>query len=87
MHQVGFDDLGKIGSLKAEMYCDTGYAPNDVTTYFGFLHMQSAYKAIGWEVKPGWVTTNTPANTACRAPGKNTLRVTHGILNSLNGKA
>jgi xanthine dehydrogenase molybdopterin-binding subunit B len=31
--------------------------------------MQSVYKALGWEVKPGFVTTNTPANTPCRAPG------------------
>jgi xanthine dehydrogenase large subunit len=51
------------------MMCDTGFSANEATSLFALIHMQSAYKAIGWEVKPGFVTTNTPANIACRAPG------------------
>lgn len=31
--------------------------------------MQNVYKALGWEIKPGFVTTNTSATTAVRAPG------------------
>lgn len=68
-YQVGFDSTGKIGSLKVDLICDTGYAPNEPTTFLAMAHLQNVYKAAGWEVDTHFVTTNTPSNTACRAPG------------------
>ena len=48
------------------MFCDTGYSPNEATSLFAAMHMQSVYDAVGWEIKPGFLITNTPANTATR---------------------
>lgn len=35
----------------------------------GAMHLQNVYKAVGWEATPSFVTTDTPSNTFCRAPG------------------
>jgi len=32
--------------------------------------MQNVYEAIGWDILPGILMTDTPSNTAVRAPGK-----------------
>ncbi|CAL8070104.1 unnamed protein product [Orchesella dallaii] len=68
-YEVGFDDEGRIGSLKADLICDTGCSSNEATTFIAMLHIQNCYKAIGWEVGTHFVFTNTPSNTTVRAPG------------------
>ncbi|CAL8096700.1 unnamed protein product [Orchesella dallaii] len=68
-YEVGFDENGRIGSLKAEFICDTGYSVNDPDCFVAIMHVQNVYKAAGWEVITSYVPTNTASNTACRAPG------------------
>ncbi|XP_035702304.1 xanthine dehydrogenase/oxidase isoform X3 [Folsomia candida] len=68
-YEVGFNDVGKIGSLKTEIFCDAGFSGNESNSLFAVIHLQNAYKALGWEVKPGFVMTNTASNTSVRAPG------------------
>ncbi|XP_021958024.1 xanthine dehydrogenase [Folsomia candida] len=68
-YEVGFNDVGKIGNLKTEIFCDAGFTPNEADSIIAAMHMQNVYKALGWEVKPGFVTTNTATNTSVRAPG------------------
>ncbi len=53
-HQVGFDDAGRIGSLKAELWCDAGWSGNEATSLFAVIHLQNVYKALGWDIKPGF---------------------------------
>lgn len=69
---MGFDEKGRIGSLKVDVACDAGYATNEPTSMIAIMHMQNVYKAAGWEAVSSFVSTNTPSNTACRAPGNMT---------------
>ncbi|CAL8069378.1 unnamed protein product [Orchesella dallaii] len=68
-YEVGFDDQGRIGSLKADLICDTGCSSNEASIFLAMLHMQNCYKAVGWEVATHFVFTNTPSNTTVRSPG------------------
>ncbi|ODN05821.1 Indole-3-acetaldehyde oxidase [Orchesella cincta] len=68
-YEVGFDENGRIGSLKVDLICDTGYSVNDPDSFVALMHIQNVYKSAGWEVVTSYVPTNTAANTACRAPG------------------
>ena len=53
---MDFDDSGKIGSLKMDLFCDTGFSVNDATSITAVFHIQNAYKVTGWEVTPGFVS-------------------------------
>jgi xanthine dehydrogenase large subunit len=55
--------------LDATFYGDVGATPNDMTSIYAVEHMQNVYKAVGWELKAGFLLTNTPSNTTFRAPG------------------
>lgn len=68
-YEVGFDDEGRIGSFKMDFIADAGYGMSEANTILAIMHAQNTYKAIGWEMDSHTVLTNTPSNTACRAPG------------------
>ena len=70
MIQVGFNDEGKIDALTADVFCDPGMSSMDATSLFACMFMQSCYTTSGWKLNPGVCTTDTHANTFCRAPGK-----------------
>jgi len=67
--QVGFDSAGRIGKLNTSYFCDVGFCPNDLTSLYAAEHIQNVYKAVGWEVKAGFLMTNTASCTTMRAPG------------------
>lgn len=70
-YSVGFDDSGKLSAVKLDYYADCGYQAADTV---GSMSMalticDNAYYCPNWLVTPYLVKTNTPFNTACRAPG------------------
>jgi len=69
--QVGFDNAGRIGKLKADVFCDLGYTANEPENFLLLGFIQSVYRAQNWEVNPGALLTNTATNTFVRSPGKN----------------
>jgi len=68
--QVGFDNDGRIGKLRAEIFCDLGFTANEPEHLIALNYIQNIYKVQNWEIKLATVITNTPTNTFMRAPGK-----------------
>jgi xanthine dehydrogenase molybdopterin-binding subunit B len=70
-YSAGFDDSGKLTAVKMDYIADCGYLAADTV---GSMSMalticDNAYYCPNWLVTPLLVKTNTPFNTACRAPG------------------
>jgi len=69
--QVGVNTVGKIQYLRAELLNDAGCSSNEEIAIYAIKYLQNCYAAdTNWEVIGKTLTTNTPANTALRAPGK-----------------
>jgi xanthine dehydrogenase/oxidase len=68
-YEVGFDSEGKIEGLEVTTISNCGSLPNVPIAMFMSPFLQNCYKAEGWIIRAGGVTTNTPSNTFCRAPG------------------
>ncbi|XP_055329954.1 uncharacterized protein LOC129582465 [Paramacrobiotus metropolitanus] len=68
-YEVGFDDKGRLLSVRYEVYCNTGtlniMAPTMMWKEFG----DSGYKSENWHFTLYNCKTNLPPNTATRAPG------------------
>lgn len=67
---INFDKLWKQTQAHLHIFCYVGYAPNEPSAWVAMAHFQNVYKVAGWDVDTHFVSTNTPSNTACRAPGK-----------------
>lgn len=67
--QVDVDDGGKILGLKGKIFCNTGSKAGEETAELSLSYLQSLYEAKDWQVTPVNISTNTPSNTWCRAPG------------------
>lgn len=68
-YKVQVDETGKVYKLESNIYCDVGAVSNEPTSLYGMICSQSCYQALNWNATPGVVTTDTPTNTYCRAPG------------------
>ncbi|XP_035716520.1 indole-3-acetaldehyde oxidase [Folsomia candida] len=67
-YEASVDDSGNIVGLKGSIVCDSGYTPNETTSYLAMICMQNCYRANGWEITSGRALTDTATNTYCRAP-------------------
>jgi len=65
-YEIGVNDAGKILSLKAKIFCGVGISANEETAEAGIMFFQSMYQALGWELSPVDILTNTAPNTWCR---------------------
>ncbi len=68
-YELGVDSSGSILSLKGQIYSDPGCSALEETAEVGIGFFQSLYRAVGWELNPVNILTNTAPNTWCRAPG------------------
>ena len=67
-YKVGFNEAGVISAVEGTIYTDVGYVNNMMGSATA-MYIDNAYNIPNWNVVGKFVTTNTPANTACRAPG------------------
>ncbi len=63
------DKDGQLQDVDIKLTCDCGFTTNESTSGDAALFAQNCYSAANWNVVPASVTTNTAANTFCRAPG------------------
>ncbi|CAL4088500.1 unnamed protein product [Meganyctiphanes norvegica] len=68
-YEVGFDDTGRVEALKIEITSDAGHCRNNVSSGWLRGRLQNCYEFPSLIVRPLAVTTDTAANTWCRAPG------------------
>ncbi|CAL8110869.1 unnamed protein product [Orchesella dallaii] len=68
-YEAQVDDTGKIHQLISDMYCDPGAIPNEPSSLFATVVLQSCYRAEQWDLTPHVAVTDTPPNTYCRSPG------------------
>ncbi|ODN04993.1 Xanthine dehydrogenase [Orchesella cincta] len=68
-YEATVDDTGKIHKLISDMYCDPGAIPNEPSSLFATVVLQSCYRAEQWDLTPHVAVTDTPPNTYCRSPG------------------
>ncbi|KAK7021793.1 hypothetical protein SK128_010782 [Halocaridina rubra] len=68
-YEAGFDDTGKITSLKVELTTDVGHISNESSVSFAVHALQSVYYIPNLLIVPYIATTDTAANTWCRTPG------------------
>ena len=70
-YKIGFDQSGKILGVLIDWMEDGGCAPNDTLTAEGYFYVDNTYNIKNWHITTKVTKTNTPSNTACRAPGEN----------------
>ncbi|BES97396.1 Molybdopterin-Hypothetical protein domain of aldehyde dehydrogenase [Nesidiocoris tenuis] len=68
-YEVGVDDNGEIQYLNASLWQDNGYCPNDSAIGGTINSVSNIYDSSTWKLTGYEVTTDTPSNTWCRAPG------------------
>lgn len=68
-YEVDVDQMGKIQRLKNDYAHDFGASLNDSPQYHATHFFNNCYVGDSFDIKSTAVLTNTPANTACRAPG------------------
>lgn len=80
-HQVGFDNTGKVLSLKVDLYSDAGHVSNESPVGFMGSVLQNCYEVPNLSYIPHVVNTDTAANTWCRTPGHvNAIATMENIL-------
>jgi xanthine dehydrogenase molybdopterin-binding subunit B len=71
-YKVGYDQkTGRILGIKIDWMEDAGCSPNDTLTPEGYYYVDNTYNIANWLITTKMAKTNTPSNTACRAPSKN----------------
>ena len=88
-YKVGYDEKagGKILGIKIDWMEDGGCTPNDTLTVEGYYYVDNTYNVANWHVTTKVAKTNTPSNTACRAPSNHLYflsRLFIGFLNRLS---
>jgi xanthine dehydrogenase/oxidase len=70
-YTVAFDNSGVLQGIQLDYYIDCGCYINDAvrTMDAAMTTCDNAYYCPNWLVNANYAITNTPANTACRAPG------------------
>ena len=66
--QATVDTENKVQTLELDIYDDAGYAGTEAESGFFPAFIQTCYAPGTLEITPHDVKTDTPANTACRAP-------------------
>eukprot|EP00730_Choanoeca_flexa_P003145 TRINITY_DN11305_c0_g1_i3.p1 TRINITY_DN11305_c0_g1~~TRINITY_DN11305_c0_g1_i3.p1 ORF type:complete len:1308 (+),score=353.97 TRINITY_DN11305_c0_g1_i3:32-3955(+) len=67
-YSIGIKD-GLLHAIKADWYMDTGAYVYDDSMAQGLTACDAAYYCPNWQITPYSCRTNTPSNTAVRAPG------------------
>ncbi|XP_026330716.1 indole-3-acetaldehyde oxidase-like isoform X3 [Hyposmocoma kahamanoa] len=82
---VGVNDLGEIQYLEYHYYADNGYVVNEPLIGFAGPAIRSCYDSRRWSIKTFNVTTDTPSNSFCRAPGTfDTIALTEYIMEQIS---
>ena len=69
-YQAGVDASGKLAAIKLLYTSDDGYCKNEVGgTSMALTDCDGGYYCANWDVRTRFAKTNTPVNTAARAPG------------------
>ncbi|CAL8082604.1 unnamed protein product [Orchesella dallaii] len=68
-YEASVDTTGKIVGLKGKIFANTGMQPGEETSELAIGCLQSLYESNNWQITPSNISTNTPSNTWCRAPG------------------
>lgn len=68
-YEVDVDESGKVQKLTNNYYQDHGYNVNEPVELNTSVFAKNCYVADAWDINGKVVTTHTPGNTWCRAPG------------------
>lgn len=69
-YEVGVNDKGVVQYMDSNLYTDYGKGGNEPVDPFLIPLFENHYDYSTWNFSTNTVTTDTPANTYTRAPGK-----------------
>ncbi|CAG9582950.1 unnamed protein product [Danaus chrysippus] len=68
-YEVAVNQDGVIQYVDYDLYSDNGYIVNETLLVAGTGDYNNAYRSDTWKYRSFTVTTDTPSNSWCRAPG------------------